>query len=288
MHRVALYVLSLTLIICSESHLKVERVLDNDWDLPISVLSSNGQPGALNSTRKGGLLWQSSREQVLTLLWRKRGDFHRLRNLLRKEFAEKAHIKSMEQYQQMYDESINDPDKFWLREAEILDWSKKPTRAREYTWDTANRVIDIKWFEDGELNVSYNCLDRHLKTWRKNKAAIIWQGEPEGDSRIFTYQELHREVCKFANVLKSKGIKRGDRVAMYLPMIPELAIAMLACSRIGAIHSVVFGGFSAESLANRRTASFSSPATFPYVPGESYGLKILPMKLWRVVRALRM
>jgi len=167
------------------------------------------------------------------------------------EFAEKAHIKSMEQYQQMYDESINDPDKFWLREAEILDWSKKPTRAREYTWDTANRVIDIKWFEDGELNVSYNCLDRHLKTWRKNKAAIIWQGEPEGDSRIFTYQELHREVCKFANVLKSKGIKRGDRVAMYLPMIPELAIAMLACSRIGAIHSVVFGGFSAESLANR-------------------------------------
>jgi acetyl-CoA synthetase len=167
------------------------------------------------------------------------------------EFAEKSHIKSMEQYQQMYDESINDPGKFWLGEAEIIDWFKKPTRAREYTWDTANRVVDIRWFEDGELNVSYNCLDRHLKTWRKNKAAIIWQGEPEEDSRIFTYQELHREVCKFANVLKSKGIKKGDRVAMYLPMIPELAIAMLACSRIGAIHSVVFGGFSADSLANR-------------------------------------
>jgi len=169
----------------------------------------------------------------------------------RPEFAEKAHINSMEQYQQMYDESINEPDKFWLKQAEILDWFKKPTKAREYKWDTAGNTIDIKWFEDGELNVSYNCLDRHLNTWRKNKAAIIWQGEPEEDSRIFTYQELHREVCKFANVLKSKGIKKGDRVAVYLPMIPELAITILACSRIGAIHSVVFGGFSAEALANR-------------------------------------
>ena len=167
------------------------------------------------------------------------------------EVAEKAHIKSMKQYQQMYDESINEPDKFWLKEAEIIDWYKKPTKAREYTWDTQQQVVDIKWFEDGELNVSYNCLDRHLTTWRKNKAAIIWQGEPEEDNRILTYQELHREVCKFANVLKSKGIKKGDRVALYLPMIPELPIAMLACARIGVIHSVVFGGFSAESLANR-------------------------------------
>lgn len=167
------------------------------------------------------------------------------------EFAKKAYIKSMEQYQQMYDESINDPDKFWLREAETIDWYKKPTKSQEYKWDTANRIIDFKWFEDGELNVSYNCLDRHLSTWRKNKAAIIWQGESEEDTRIFTYQDLHREVCKFANVLKSKGIKKGDRVAIYLPMIPELPIAMLACSRIGAIHSVVFGGFSADSLANR-------------------------------------
>ena len=167
------------------------------------------------------------------------------------EFAEKAHIKSVEQYQKMYDESINDPDKFWLKEAEILDWFKKPTKAREYTWDTVNRIIDIKWFEDGELNVSYNCLDRHLNTWRKNKAAIIWQGEPEEETQTLTYQELHREVCKFANVLKSMGVKKGDRVAMYLPMIPELAIAMLACTRIGAIHSIVFGGFSAEALANR-------------------------------------
>ena len=167
------------------------------------------------------------------------------------EFSEKAYINSMEQYDKMYDESINDPEKFWLREAEILDWFKKPTKARDYKWDTQNRVIDIKWFEDGELNVSYNCLDRHLNTWRKNKAAIIWQGEPEEDSRIFTYQDLHREVCKFANVLKSKGLKKGDRVAMYMPMIPELTIAMLACTRIGVVHSIVFGGFSAEALANR-------------------------------------
>jgi acetyl-CoA synthetase len=166
-------------------------------------------------------------------------------------FAERAHIGSMEQYQQMYEESVSDPDSFWLKEAEILDWYRKPTKTREYTWDTKQRIIDIKWFEDGQLNLSYNCLDRHLQTWRKNKAAIIWQGEPEEDTRIFTYQDLHREVCKFANVLKAKGIQKGDRVAMYLPMIPELAISMLACTRIGAIHSIVFGGFSAASLANR-------------------------------------
>ena len=104
------------------------------------------------------------------------------------------------------------------------------------------------WFKGGKLNASHNCIDRHLKTWRKNKAAIIWQGEPDGDVKVLTYQDLHREVCKFANVLKSKGIAKGDRVALYLPMIPELPIAMLACARIGAIHNVIFGGFSAESL----------------------------------------
>ena len=151
----------------------------------------------------------------------------------------------------MYQESIEDPDGFWLKMAETLDWFKMPTKGRDYTWDTENRVIDIKWFEDGQLNVAYNCLDRHLGTWRQNKAAIIWQGEPEEDVRILTYQELHREVSKFANVLKSKGVQKGDRVAIYLPMIPELAIAMLACTRIGAIHSVVFAGFSATSLASR-------------------------------------
>jgi acetyl-CoA synthetase len=167
------------------------------------------------------------------------------------EFSEAAHVKSLEQYEAMYAESIDDSDAFWLKQTELLDWFVKPTKAREYTWDTANRVIEHKWFEDGVLNVSYNCLDRHLGTSRKNKAAIIWQGEPEEDVRTYTYQELHREVSKFANVLKSKGIHKGDRVAVYLPMIPELAIAMLACTRIGAVHSVIFGGFSAASLANR-------------------------------------
>jgi len=164
----------------------------------------------------------------------------------------KAHIKSLEAYQAMYDESIDDPDGFWLKMAvETLDWSKAPTKGREYTWDTSERVIEHKFFADGELNLSYNCLDRHLKTWRKNKAAIVWQGEPEDDVKVYTYQDLHREVSKFANVLKSKGVQKGDRVALYMPMIPELAIAMLACTRIGAIHSIVFGGFSAQSLMDR-------------------------------------
>jgi len=164
----------------------------------------------------------------------------------------KAHVKSLEEYQAMYDESINDPDGFWLKMAvETLDWYKAPTKGREYTWDTSERVIEHKFFADGELNLSYNCLDRHLKTWRKNKAAIVWQGEPEEDVKVYTYQDLHREVSKFANVLKSKGIQKGDRVALYMPMIPELAIAMLACTRIGAIHSIVFGGFSAQSLVDR-------------------------------------
>ncbi|MGC9394227.1 MAG: acetate--CoA ligase [Anaerolineae bacterium] len=168
------------------------------------------------------------------------------------EFSAKAHVKSLEQYQEMYEESITDPDGFWLKmTTDLLDWFKAPTKGREYTWDTSERVIEHKFFADGELNLSYNCLDRHLKTWRKNKAAIIWQGEPEEDVKVYTYQDLHREVSKFANVLKSKGVKKGDRVAIYMPMIPELAIAMLACTRIGAVHSIVFGGFSAQSLLDR-------------------------------------
>ncbi|MFP3896949.1 MAG: acetate--CoA ligase [Anaerolineales bacterium] len=167
------------------------------------------------------------------------------------EFSADAHIKSMEQYEEMYQESVENPDEFWLEQAEILDWYKKPTKGREYTWNTSENVIDTEWFADGQLNPAYNCLDRHLDTWRKNKAAIIWQGDAEEDVRILTYQDLHREVCKFANVLKSKGVEKGDRVAIYMPMIPELAIAMLAVSRIGAIHSIVFGAFSANALADR-------------------------------------
>ncbi len=164
--------------------------------------------------------------------------------------AAKAHISSMKQYQQMWEQSINEPDKFWLEQAKSLAWFKEPTKGLEYTWDTKNRKIEHTWFADGQLNISYNCLDRHLKTAAK-KTALIWQGEEDNAVRKYTYEQLHKEVCKFANVLKSKGVKKGDRVAIYMPMIPELPIAMLACARIGAIHSIVFGGFSADSLRDR-------------------------------------
>jgi acetyl-CoA synthetase len=157
----------------------------------------------------------------------------------------------MKQYQQMWEQSINDPDKFWLEQAKSLAWFKEPKKGLEYTWDTKNRKIEHTWFADGQLNVSYNCLDRHLKTATAKKTAIIWQGEEDKAVRKYTYEQLHKEVCKFANVLKSKGVKKGDRVAIYLPMVPELPVAMLACARIGAIHSIVFGGFSADSLKDR-------------------------------------
>jgi acetyl-CoA synthetase len=168
-----------------------------------------------------------------------------------KEMIARAHIKSFDEYKKMYDRSISDPNGFWLEQAQKLDWFKKPAKGLEYTWDTAGRNIKHTWFADGELNVSYNCLDRHLKTPTADKTAILWQGEKEDAVRKISYRELHAEVCKFANVLKAKGIKKGDRVAIYMPMVPELAVAMLACTRIGAIHSIVFGGFSADSLKGR-------------------------------------
>jgi len=166
------------------------------------------------------------------------------------EVIKRAHINA-DKYKEMYERSVNDPDGFWLEQAETLDWMKKPTVARKYTWDTKGRNIKHTWFEDGELNITYNCLDRHLKTELRTKPALVWQGEPEDDTLTLTYEELHKEVCKFANVLKSLGVKKGDRVCIYMPMIPELAVVMLGCARIGAIHSIVFGGFSADSLADR-------------------------------------
>jgi acetyl-CoA synthetase len=166
------------------------------------------------------------------------------------EFVQKAHIKSMEEYEELYRRSMNDPQGFWAEMGETyLDWFKKwDGPVEEYSF---KEDISLRYFVGGKLNASFNCLDRHLKTWRKNKAALIWQGEPFEESRTYTYQELHREVCKCANVLKDLGVGKGDRVAIYLPMIPELPIAMLACARIGAVHSVVFGGFSAEALKDR-------------------------------------
>jgi acetyl-CoA synthetase len=159
----------------------------------------------------------------------------------------KASIKRMEEYRELYQRSFDDPEKFWGEIAEQLAWSKKWDKVLEWDFNKP----EVKWFVGGKLNASYNCLDRHLNTWRSNKVALIWQGEPLEENRFFTYQQLHYHVCKFANVLKKLGVKKGDRVSIYLPMIPELPIAMLACARIGAIHSVVFGGFSSEALRDR-------------------------------------
>jgi acetyl-CoA synthetase len=162
-----------------------------------------------------------------------------------------AYVKSFDEYQKMWEQSINDPDGFWLKQAEALTWFKKPTKSLEYVWNTKARDVHHTWFADGELNVSYNCLDRHLGTPTAKKTAIIFQGDDDSRMKKITYEELHKEVCKFANVLKSKGIKKGDRITIYMPMVPELAIAMLACTRIGAIHNIIFGGFSADAISDR-------------------------------------
>ncbi len=168
-----------------------------------------------------------------------------------KEFARAAQIKSMAEYRAMYNESIRSPEKFWARHAkQELVWFKPWTKVLQW------KAPFAKWFIGGKLNLSVNCLDKHLDTPTANKAAIIWEGEPAadgkpGEERVLTYRQLHREVCRFANVLKRNGLKKGDRVLIYLPMVPEAAVAMLACTRIGAVHSVVFGGFSAQSVADR-------------------------------------
>jgi acetyl-CoA synthetase len=161
------------------------------------------------------------------------------------DFARAAHIRSLAQYQEMYARSIADPEKFWAEVAGELHWFKK--------WDTvlnSQNAPFYRWFEGGVTNITDNCLDRHLAGPTRNKAAIIFEGEP-GDQRVLTYADLHREVCLFANVLKSLGVRKGDVVALYLPMVPELAIAVLACARIGAPHTVIFGGFSSESIKDR-------------------------------------
>nr|AUN36148.1 acetyl-coenzyme A synthetase [uncultured bacterium] len=160
------------------------------------------------------------------------------------EFAQRAHIRSPEEYEQLYKESVEQPEKFWARVARELYWFR--------VWDSVLewKAPWAKWFVGGKINLSYNCVDRHVETWRKNKAAIVWESEP-GEIRTLTYQQLLGEVQKFANVLKSLGVKKGDRVAIYMGMTPELAIAMLACARIGAPHTVVFGGFSSHALIDR-------------------------------------
>ncbi len=168
-----------------------------------------------------------------------------------KAFSAKAHVKSMGEYRKLYNESIKSPEKFWAKQAQDeLVWFAPWKKVLQW------KIPFAKWFVGGKLNVSHNCLDKHLDTPTANKAAIIWEGEPAGagipgEERTLTYKQLHREVCLFANVLKRNGLKKGDRVIIYLPMVPEAAIAMLACARIGVVHSVVFGGFSAQSVADR-------------------------------------
>lgn len=186
------------------------------------------------------------------------------------EFSKKAYIKCFDEYTEIYKQSINDPASFWAEKAHQLDWFKE--------WEKVNswnpEIAICRWFEGGKLNASYNCLDRHLSR-RGDRIAILWEGDG-GETQRFTYKQLYTEVCKFANVLKNKGAKKGDRIAIYLPMIPQLVISMLACARIGAIHNVVFAGFSADSLTDRIHDSSCS-----FVITADAGLrggKIVPLK----------
>ena len=151
------------------------------------------------------------------------------------DFAASARVKSMDEYESLYAEAAGDPEAFWAKQAEDLHWFKK--------WDTVLEWNEpfAKWFVGGKLNIAYNCLDRHLTTWRRNKAAIIWEGET-GEIKTITYAQLHAEVSRFANVLKKLGVQKGDRVALYMPLIPALSVAMLACARIGATHTVILAG----------------------------------------------
>jgi len=169
-------------------------------------------------------------------------------------FSKDAWIKNFEQYKEMYDRSIKDPDGFWGEVAEDFFWYKKWDKVLTHNYDRRNGKIHLEWFTGAKTNITYNALDRHLEK-RGDQVAIIWEGNDPSESRKVTYRELHADVCKFANVLKSHGVKKGDRVSIYMQMIPELAVAMLACARIGAIHSIVFGAFSPDSLSDRITDS---------------------------------
>jgi acetyl-CoA synthetase len=186
-----------------------------------------------------------------------------------------AYLKSHDEYKAMYDRSISDPDGFWSEVADEFHWFKKWDKVRSYNYDRREGPVSIEWFAGAKTNACYNCVDRHLEV-RPDKTAIIWEGnEPDEDATI-SYRQLHEQVCKFANVLKSRGVKKGDRVSIYMPMVPEAALAMLACARIGAVHSVVFGGFSAEALADRIVDSKCK--TLITANGTFRGAKAIPMK----------
>ena len=166
------------------------------------------------------------------------------------DLSSAAHVGDIEDYQKRHKQSVDDPESFWAEIAEGFHWYKKWDTVRSFNYDVDEGPISIKWFEGARTNITDNCLDRHLES-RGDQPAILWEGNEPGEDRVLTYRELHSHVCKCANVLKSRGVQKGDRVSIYMPMIPELAIAMLACARIGAIHSIVFGGFSSEALADR-------------------------------------
>ena len=163
------------------------------------------------------------------------------------EVAKAAWVDN-DQYLEMYKQSVTDPEAFWAEQGKRINWIKPYTKTKDVNFGPGD--VHIKWYEDGTLNASANCLDRHLST-RGDQVAIIWEGDEPDDHKNITYRELHEEVCKFANAMKDLGIKKGDRVTIYLPMIPEIAVAVLACARIGAVHSVIFGGFSPDSIAGR-------------------------------------
>jgi acetyl-CoA synthetase len=213
----------------------------DELDKLIKKVFEQEQPGAGQKDSQGEAA--TAKEKAITSMMEEKRVFR-----CPEDFRQKAAISSMESYKALYNWSVADPEGFWSDVAEQLVWYKKWDKFLEYDFKDSP---EVRYFTGGKINVSYNCLDRHLRSWHKNRAAIIWQGEPEEESQTYTYQQLYYEVCKFANVLKKFGIKRGDTVSIYMPMIPELPVAMLACARIGAIHSVVFGGFSAEALRDR-------------------------------------
>ena len=191
------------------------------------------------------------------------------------EFRKNAWVKTIDQYKEMYNRSIEKPDEFWAEMADQFYWEKKWESVREYNYSISKGPVHIEWFRGGKTNITYNCLDRHLKD-RGDQTALIWEGNRVGEDLEISYKQLHERVCQFANALKSKGVQKGDRVAIYMPMIPELAVTMLACARIGAIHSIVFGGFSADALSDRILDSHCK--VLVTTDGVMRGAKAVPLK----------
>ncbi len=191
------------------------------------------------------------------------------------DYRENAWVKNMEEYKAMYEKSIDDPETFWAEIAETFYWETPWDQVRSYNYHMSRGPVSIEWFRNARTNITYNCLDRHLEK-RGNQTALIWEGNAVGEDLEISYTQLHKKVCQFANALKAKGVAKGDRVAIYMPMIPELAVTMLACARIGAVHSIVFGGFSAEALADR--IQDSSCKVLVTADGVMRGAKAVPLK----------